>query len=113
MEAVPAACRAHGGSRSSGTHAYLVQQIRRFVGPLFSSNQRLTSPSRNQARRCACVYEVREMLDVELLHLKDLPDEAVLTERQAARLLNISIDTLKRLDQSHEGPPLVWLSPRR
>ena len=53
------------------------------------------------------------MLDVELLHLKDLPDEAVLTERQAARLLNISIDTLKRLDQSHEGPPLVWLSPRR
>jgi hypothetical protein len=53
------------------------------------------------------------MLDVELLHLKDLPDEAVLTERQAARLLNISIDTLKRLDESHDGPPLVWLSPRR
>ena len=53
------------------------------------------------------------MLDVELMHLKDLPDEAVLTERQAARLLNISVDTLKRLDQSREGPPLVWLSPRR
>ena len=35
------------------------------------------------------------MLDLELLHLKELPDEAVLTERQAARLLNISIDTLK------------------
>jgi hypothetical protein len=53
------------------------------------------------------------MLDVELIHLKDLPDEAVLTERQAARLLNISVDTLKRLDQSQDGPPLVWLSPRR
>ena len=53
------------------------------------------------------------MLDVELIHLKDLPVEAVLTERQAARLLNISVDTLKRLDQSQDGPPLVWLSPRR
>jgi hypothetical protein len=53
------------------------------------------------------------MSDNELAHLKDLPDEAVLTERQAARLLNISVDTLKRLDQTHQGPPLVWLSPRR
>ena len=53
------------------------------------------------------------MSDTELAHVKDLPDEAVLTEQQAARLLNISVETLKRLDQSHDGPPLVWLSPRR
>jgi len=53
------------------------------------------------------------MSDTDLAHLKDLPDEAVLTERQAARLLNISVDTLKRLDEANNGPPLIWLSPRR
>jgi hypothetical protein len=49
----------------------------------------------------------------ELNAVSGLPDEAVLTEQQTARLLNISLDTLKRLDQAGNGPPTVWLSRRR
>lgn len=53
------------------------------------------------------------MPELELNAIKNLPDEAVLTDRQTARLLNISPDTLKRLDQAGDGPPTVWLSQRR
>jgi hypothetical protein len=49
----------------------------------------------------------------ELSEISRLPDEAVLTEQQTVRLLNVSEDTLKRLDQAGKGPPVVWLSRRR
>jgi predicted DNA-binding transcriptional regulator AlpA len=41
------------------------------------------------------------------------PDLLVLTERQAARVLGISMETLKRLRQSGEGPKILQLSARR
>jgi hypothetical protein len=49
-----------------------------------------------------------------LQSLRDLPDEAVLSDQQTSLLLNVSQDTLQRLDKAGEGPsPVVKLSPRR
>jgi hypothetical protein len=53
------------------------------------------------------------MPELELNAIKDLPDEAVLSDRQTARLLNLSYDTLRRIDLAGDGPPVVWLSERR
>jgi predicted DNA-binding transcriptional regulator AlpA len=47
------------------------------------------------------------------LNLVTLPDWAVISDRQAAEVLNVSLDTLWRLDRAGDGPPRVWLSPRR
>jgi hypothetical protein len=51
--------------------------------------------------------------NVTLQSLKDLPDEAVLTDEQTSLLFNFSKDTLHRLDKTGHGPPVVKLSPRR
>jgi hypothetical protein len=42
-----------------------------------------------------------------------LPDWAVLSDKQASQVLNLSHDTLRRLDKSGEGPARVQLSPGR
>ena len=46
-------------------------------------------------------------------NLLTLPDWAVLSDQQAAKVLGFSIDTLWRLDRAGDGPPRVRLSPRR
>jgi predicted DNA-binding transcriptional regulator AlpA len=50
---------------------------------------------------------------IDLKDFRDLPDEAVISHKQAARLLNISDDTLTRLYRAGTGPAAVRLSPRR
>ena len=53
-------------------------------------------------------------LSSELLRqLGALPDWAVLTDQQTSQVLGLSVDTLRRLDRGHDGPPWVKLSPRR
>ena len=42
-----------------------------------------------------------------------LPDWAVISDRRAAEILDLSLDTLWRLDRAGDGPPRVRLSPRR
>jgi hypothetical protein len=42
-----------------------------------------------------------------------LPDFAVVSDDQAAKLLNFSKDTLRRPDKAGQGPPRVQLSPGR
>ncbi len=48
-----------------------------------------------------------------LRQLSVLPDWAVLTDQQTSQVLGLSVDTLRRLDRDHDGPPWVRLSPRR
>ncbi len=40
-------------------------------------------------------------------------DNAVLSKKQAAQLINISPDTLDRLHQRGDGPPRLQISDRR
>ena len=47
------------------------------------------------------------------LSLRALPDWAVISDQRAAEILNLSLDTLWRLDRAGDGPPRVRLSPRR
>jgi hypothetical protein len=48
-----------------------------------------------------------------LADLTNLPDYAVVPDKQTAVLLNVSQDTLDRLDRAGRGPKIVRLSPRR
>jgi hypothetical protein len=45
--------------------------------------------------------------------LTALPDWAVISDQRAAKILDLSLDTLLRLDRAGDGPPRVNLSPRR
>ena len=47
------------------------------------------------------------------LDLTTLPDWAVISDQRAAEILDLSLDTLWRLDRAGDGPPRVRLSPRR
>jgi predicted DNA-binding transcriptional regulator AlpA len=47
------------------------------------------------------------------LSLMTLPDWAVISDQRAAEILDLSLDTLWRLDRAGDGPPRVRLSPRR
>ncbi len=47
------------------------------------------------------------------LNLGALPDWAVISDQRAAEILDLSLDTLWRLDRAGDGPPRVRLSPRR
>lgn len=42
-----------------------------------------------------------------------MPDWGVLSDEQTTQVLNLSHDTLRRLDEAGEGPARVQLSPRR
>jgi predicted DNA-binding transcriptional regulator AlpA len=53
------------------------------------------------------------MSDNPLPDFAALPDWAVLNDKQTTQLLNLSHDTLRRLDETGEGPRRVQLSPRR
>ena len=46
-------------------------------------------------------------------HLDRLPPEAILTDKQVCELLQISPDTLWRLERKGDAPARVQLSPRR
>jgi predicted DNA-binding transcriptional regulator AlpA len=45
--------------------------------------------------------------------LDQLPPEAILTDREVAELVGISVDTLCRLERKGDAPPRVQLSARR
>jgi hypothetical protein len=45
--------------------------------------------------------------------LTALPDWAVISDQRAAEILDLSLDTLWRLDRAGDGLPRVNLSPRR
>lgn len=44
-------------------------------------------------------------------NLMALPDWAVISDQRAAEILDLSLDTLWRLDRAGDGPPRVRLSP--
>jgi predicted DNA-binding transcriptional regulator AlpA len=46
-------------------------------------------------------------------HLDRLPPEAILTDKQVCELLQISYDTLWRLEKKGDAPPRIQLSQRR
>jgi hypothetical protein len=49
----------------------------------------------------------------DISDLTALPEWGVLTNAQAARAMGISKDTLRRLDEAGQGPPIVRLSKRK